>query len=74
MNGPFLAYAGALVSGALALAVLVRRNRLLAQWAFIAGMLVFAAANVLYGIELSSVEAGKITAGVTNDVSRPRTR
>src|SRR6185437_1464769 len=37
MNGSYLAYAGAVVGGALALAVMVRRNRSLAHWAFALG-------------------------------------
>ncbi len=60
MNGTYLAYASAFVSGALALSVVVRRNRGLAHWAFTAGMLVFAAANVLYGLELRSGGTGKV--------------
>jgi len=61
MIGPFLAYASAFVSGALAVSVVVRRNRLLAHVAFAVGMFMFAVANVLYGFELSSAEAGRIS-------------
>ena len=43
-----------MVSGALALAVVARRKRSLAQWAFSGGMLVFAAVNCFYGFELGS--------------------
>jgi putative PEP-CTERM system histidine kinase len=58
----FLAFASAIVSGALALAVVVRRNRSLAHWAFTVGMLVFAAANVIYGFESTAVGAPQIAA------------
>jgi putative PEP-CTERM system histidine kinase len=53
-HGNFLAFASAFVSGALALAVVARRGRSLAHWAFTIGMLVFAAANVIYGFELEA--------------------
>lgn len=51
-SGAYFAFASAIVSVVLALAVLARGRRSLAQWAFAAGMLAFAAANVLYGFEL----------------------
>jgi putative PEP-CTERM system histidine kinase len=62
IHGNFLAFASAFVSGALALAVVVRRNRSLAHWSFAAGMLVFAAANLFYGFELGAERAGRIAA------------
>ncbi|HEY2084373.1 MAG TPA: GAF domain-containing protein, partial [Verrucomicrobiae bacterium] len=59
-HGNFLAFASAFVSGALALAVVARRNRSLAHWAFTMGMLVLAAANVIYGFELGAATAAGI--------------
>jgi putative PEP-CTERM system histidine kinase len=53
-SGTFLAFSSAFVGGALALLVVARRKHSLAQWAFSAGMLVFAAVNCLYGLELGS--------------------
>jgi len=59
-SGTFLVFSSAFVSGILALSVVVRRDRSLAHWAFSAGMLVFAAANCLYGFALGSSTPGKI--------------
>jgi putative PEP-CTERM system histidine kinase len=59
-SGTILAYASACVSGALALTVVARRNRSLAHWSFSAGMLVFAAVNVFYALELGSSQPEKI--------------
>ena len=59
-SGTFLVFGSAIVSGILALSVIVRRDRSLAHWAFSAGMLVFAAANCVYGFELASTNSEKI--------------
>jgi len=42
-----IAYAGAVCSGALALAAALRARRSIARWAFVGGMAVLAAENVL---------------------------
>jgi putative PEP-CTERM system histidine kinase len=59
-SGTFLVFSSAIVSGILALSVVVRRDRTLAQWAFSAGMLVFAAVNGLYGFQLATPDSEKI--------------
>jgi len=59
-SGTFLVFSSAIVSGVLALSVVLRRDRSLAHWAFSAGMLVFAAANCLYGLALGSGDSEKI--------------
>lgn len=61
-SGTYFAFASAIVSGLLGLAVLVRRRRSPAQWAFAAGMLVFAATNVIYGFELRAASEEAIRA------------
>ena len=59
-SGTFLVFSSAIVSGILALSVVARRDRSPAHWAFSAGMLVFAAANCLYGLALGSADSEKI--------------
>jgi len=57
-----LAFASAVVSAALALAVAARRKRTPAHWAFSAGMLVFAVANVFYGFQMACSEPADVIA------------
>ena len=61
-SGPILAVISACVSGALAFTVAAKRNRSLAHWSFSAGMLVFAAINVIYAFELGTSEPATIIA------------
>lgn len=51
-----LAFAGAIVSGALAVMVACRPRRSVAHWAFVSGMLVLAAGSAFYGSTLNSGE------------------
>jgi putative PEP-CTERM system histidine kinase len=53
---PSLAFAGATVSGALAVMVACRPRRSVAHWTFVSGMLILAAGSAFYGLTLNSGE------------------
>lgn len=64
MNVPLLfAYAGAVAAGALALGTAIRARRVVARWAFVAGMAILAAESAGQGLFAKAVTPERMIRG-----------